>query len=168
MGSQLGPALAEAYLQARGLAGVQRQAGSRPEEIWVSGSREGSPKPERIELSARGSSTAFTALANHECELGMSSRPISAAEAAELQGKGLGDLQSAAAEHVIGLDGVAVIVHPNNPLRSLDFEQLRRIFSGRSCEFPGDAAALGSVRLQARDNQPGTFQTSAVRHAAWP
>jgi hypothetical protein len=41
--------------------------------------------------------------------------------------KGLGDLRTPAAEHVIGLDGSAVIVHPNSALRSLDLNQMRRL-----------------------------------------
>jgi phosphate transport system substrate-binding protein len=159
MGSELLPALAEAYLRSRGLLGVQRWAGPSPEEIWVGAGLDGKSKAERIEIRAEGSSTAFSDLASHACDIGMSSRAIKPVEVEDLLHRGLGDLQSPAAEHVIGLDGISVIVHPNNPLVSLDLEQLRRIFSGRAAEFPGAAEQLGGVHVVARDDRSGTYDT---------
>ena len=159
IGSELGPALAEAYLRYKGLENVRRHAGRSPEELSVSGRSPFDSHPASIELRAQGSSTAFADLGNRACDVGMSSRPIHAAEALELSGKGLGDLQTPAAEHVIGLDGIAVIVHPNNPVRSLDLEQLRRIFTGKLREFPGAPGPASAVHVYARDDQSGTFDT---------
>ena len=159
MGSELGPALAEAYLRAKGQDGVQRRAGRSPEESWINGRRAGQADSPGIEIRAEGSATAFTDLASGACDVGMASRPIKDTEAALLLEKGLGDLQTPAAEHVIGLDGIAVIVHPNNPLRSLDLEQLRGLFTGKATEFPGAVTHAAGVHVYARDDQSGTYDT---------
>jgi phosphate transport system substrate-binding protein len=159
IGSELGPALAEAYLRFKGQEEVRRRAGRTPEESLVSGRAAGKEDVPTIELRAEGSSTAFADLASGACDVGMSSRPIRAGEADELAQKGLGDLRTPAAEHVIGLDGIAVIVHPNNPVRSLDLDQLRRLFTGKVTEFPGALARSNSVQLYARDDQSGTYDT---------
>ncbi len=156
IGSELGPALAEAFLRFKGQDGVHRRAGKTPEESWVSGSSGGTDSAPSIELRAEGSSTAFTDLASGACDIGMSSRPIRDSEAADLVQKGFGDLRTPAAEHVIGLDGIAVIVHPNSALRSLDLEQLKRLFTGKALEFPAHG---GPVHVFARHDQSGTYDT---------
>jgi phosphate transport system substrate-binding protein len=48
---------------------------------------------------------------------------------------------------VIAIDGLAIILHPRNPLKQLDTEQLARIFSGevKTWEALGGTAAHSSV-----------------------
>jgi phosphate transport system substrate-binding protein len=50
----------------------------------------------------------------------MSSRPAKGEEAEALMA--LGDVLSPACEHVIGLDGLAVVVHRSNPVSQLTIE----------------------------------------------
>ncbi|MNM71753.1 Phosphate-binding protein PstS 1 precursor [compost metagenome] len=73
--------------------------------------------------------------------------------------KALGDLRAAGAEQVIGLDGVAVFVHPDNPLPQLTTEQLAHIFSGRIQYWEQLGLAGGPIHLYARDDRSGTFET---------
>ena len=70
----------------------------------------------QIKIAAHGSSTGFTGLQNGEANIAMSSRPIKKAELQALDR--LGDMQSERAEHAIAIDGLAILVHPQNPLRS--------------------------------------------------
>lgn len=58
----------------------------------------------------------------------MASRKIKPDEIATLAA--LGDMTSPASEHVLGLDGIAIIVNQANPATSLTKDQLARIFSG--------------------------------------
>ena len=111
------------------------------------------------EVTARGTATAFTGLADGQCDVGMASRAIEPEEAQRLKDKGLGDLASAANEHVIALDGVAVVVHPNNPLSSLDRETLRAVFTGKVTDWSEVGGAAGPIHVNARDDQSGTFDT---------
>jgi len=56
----------------------------------------------------------FTALADGSCDIGMASRRIKPDEVAKLAQ--LGDMTSTGDEHVLGLDGIAVVVNASNPL----------------------------------------------------
>jgi phosphate transport system substrate-binding protein len=82
--------------------------------------------------------------------------PISDREAQQLQA--LGDLRGAGSEQVIGLDGVAVIVHPDNPLAQLTTVQLAQIFSGQLSRWE-QLGCPGRHPPYARDDRSGTFET---------
>jgi phosphate transport system substrate-binding protein len=60
---------------------------------------------------------------------------------------------------VLGLDGIAVIVNQANPVSSLTKEQLAKIFSGQSTEWSAVGGRNGSIKLYARDEKSGTFDT---------
>jgi phosphate transport system substrate-binding protein len=153
IGAELGPLLAEAFLRQRGVTEVARRPGSKPEEVDVVGTAAG--KPQGIQIEARGSGTAFEDLGNGTCDLGMASRPIKPAEADAL--KALGDLRLPGNEHVVGLDGIAVLVHPNNPLRSIDLERLHDLFTGKTGDWTQLGGPPGAVVVYARDDRSGTY-----------
>ncbi|HWL89713.1 MAG TPA: phosphate ABC transporter substrate-binding/OmpA family protein, partial [Polyangiaceae bacterium] len=73
--------------------------------------------------------------------------------------KGLGEMRSPASEHVIALDGIAVIVHPNNTVRALDGDQLRRAFTGAAHDWSELGGSAGPIRIFARDDASGTYDT---------
>src|SRR5690606_15066977 len=99
----------------------------------------------------------FVALKDGSAELAASSRPIKAAEAEAL--RGLGDLRSPQAEQIIALDGLAIIVHPSNPLHSLSTAQLAQVFSGAAPTWEALGGKGGPIKLYARDDQSGTYDT---------
>ena len=114
-------------------------------------------QPLRIDIAAHGSSTGFVALGRGEADLAAASRPINDSEVRQLQA--LGDLRAAGAEQVIGLDGVAIIVHPDNPIPQLDTRQLAQIFSGQIQRWEQLGIPGGAIHLYARDDRSGTFET---------
>lgn len=158
IGAELAPLLAEAFLRHGEVADVSRRPGAKAHQDLVIG-KEASGPDIALEIDAEGSSTAFSDLAKGECDIGMSSRPIRPEEARMLRGKGLGDLSSPASEHVLGLDGIAVIVHPNNPVRELTLTQLRGIFTGETRDWSQVGALRGPITVYARDDQSGTYDT---------
>jgi phosphate transport system substrate-binding protein len=109
-----------------------------------------------ITISAHGSATAFTSLAGNSCDIGMASRRIKSDEAARLSS--LGDMYSAASEHVLGLDGIAVIVNASNSVSSLTKDQLTKIFSGDTTDW-SQVGSHGTIKIYARDDKSGTFDT---------
>jgi phosphate binding protein len=159
IGAELAPILAEAYLKTQGVTDVRRvHAEGASGSVLVEGRREGKADG-AIEISAMGSQTAFEDLAAHACDIGMSSRAIKPSEAERLAAAGLGDLTGAGSEHVLGLDGIAAIVHPNNSVRSLTIAQLRSAFDGESPDWSRLGGAPGAISLMARDDKSGTFDT---------
>ena len=156
IGAQLGPALVAGLLDKQGAGSIQQQPGTQPNEIRVTGFLPSGQKVS-IDVAAHGSSTGFAALKTGQADLAASSRPIKNAEISELAG--LGDLRSQDAEQVIAIDGVAVILHPANPVRQLSINQLAKIFSGEIHDWEQLGGTGGAIHLYARDQQSGTFDT---------
>jgi phosphate transport system substrate-binding protein len=156
IGAELGPALVEGLLQEQGLLKVHRETPDTiNEQRIVAQTAQG--KRVVVEVAAHGSSTGFAALKNASADLAASSREIKDSELQTLQS--LGDLKSAAAEQVIAIDGLAIILHPDNPLQQLDTEQLARIFSGEVKTWEDLGGRGGAIHLYARDDQSGTYDT---------
>jgi phosphate transport system substrate-binding protein len=156
IGAQLGPALVAGLLDKQGAGSIQQQPGTQPNEIRVTGLLPSGQKV-TIDVAAHGSSTGFAALKTGQADLAASSRPIKNAEVRELAG--LGDLRSQDAEQVIAIDGVAVVLHPANPMRELSINQLAKIFSGEIHDWEQLGGTGGAIHLYARDQQSGTFDT---------
>jgi phosphate transport system substrate-binding protein len=157
IGAELGPAIVEAFLRKRGSSAITRTAGAEPGHTRISGTIEGESIV--VDVSASGTSTAFQALAAGACDVGMASRAIHADEAAAGEQAGLGDLRAPASEHVLALDGIAVVVHRNNPLRDLDRDTLRGVFTGAITDWSQLGGSPGPIRVLARDHHSGTFDT---------
>ncbi|MBM7061941.1 substrate-binding domain-containing protein [Pseudomonas sp. UL073] len=156
IGAKLGPALVKGLMEQQGLHDIRLQQGSAENEQRVVGlTAEG--QEVRIEVAAHGSGTGFTALKDGSAELAASSRPIKPAELQLLAG--LGDLKGHDAEQIIALDGLAIILNPNNPLASLTTEQLARIFAGEVRTWEELGGRGGDIRLYARDDNSGTYDT---------
>src|ERR1700761_5897426 len=68
----------------------------------------------------------------------------------------LGNMKSLAAEHVIGFDGVAVIVNPGNTVQQLTLAQAAGLFSGEVNEWSEVGGTPGPVQVYIRDTNSGT------------
>lgn len=156
IGAALAPALMEGLLRQQGFSDIARQPGDEENELILLARR---PDGVRVQMTiaAHGSSTGFRALREGRAELAAASRPVRDSEVAALAERG--DLRSAAAEQVIAIDGLAVIVHPANPLRSLTIDQLAALFSGTLRNWRQVGGEDAPVRLYARDDRSGTFDT---------
>ncbi|MFG0323938.1 substrate-binding domain-containing protein [Pseudomonas sp. zjy_15] len=156
IGAALLPALVQGQLRAQQATAIEQQPGKVANE-WVVTARDVHGQRLRIDIAAHGSSTGFVALGRGEADLAAASRPINDSEVHRLQA--LGDLRAAGAEHVIGLDGVAVFVHPDNPIPQLNTRQLAEIFSGQIQRWEQLGVPGGAIHLHARDDRSGTFET---------
>jgi phosphate transport system substrate-binding protein len=154
IGGKLLPALAEAYMSQAGYANIHAVPGPKEDESFIVGEQNGAQK--QIEIQAHGSKTAFEDLKNGSCDIGMSSRPIKPEERQALLPV-LGDLTSSASEHVLALDGIAVIVHPANLVRTLTLAQLADIFSGAVTDWSQVGGRAGTIVVYARDEKSGTW-----------
>lgn len=155
IGERLAPALVQAWMAREGFTdiGLQRHAF---EEVEIRGQREGVERV--VEIHAHGSSTGFADLASGHADIAMSSRPVKASDLA-LHPR-LSGLAQPEQEWVLALDGLAIIVHPDNPLPELGIAQLSDLFSGRIRDWSQlDARLQGPVRLHARDDRSGTFDS---------
>ncbi|MCF5027514.1 substrate-binding domain-containing protein [Pseudomonas lurida] len=156
IGAALGPALVKGLMEHQGLQSVHIEPAEGPNEQRVIGkTRQG--KAVTIEVAAHGSSTGFTALKKANADLAASSRPIKDSELVDLEP--LGDLKSPEAEQVIAIDGLAIILNPQNPLNSLNTEQLAQVFNGEASTWEAVGGVGGPIHVYARDDQSGTYDT---------
>jgi phosphate transport system substrate-binding protein len=156
IGRDLAPALAEQFLTREGATSVHRVE-LAPDEFAVVGSMPNARSRVAIDIRAHGSGTAFEGLASGEADLGMASRRIKLDERRALAR--LGDLTSPSSEHVLALDGVAVVVNQGNPVDSLSLAQLRGIFAGELQSWAQVGGRDTEISLYARDEKSGTTDT---------
>lgn len=71
-----------------------------------------------IEIHMSGSSAGITGAINGTADIGMTSRPLRDTEAEQVQ------------SITIAYDGLAVIVHHDNPVKNLSQEEVRQVFTG--------------------------------------
>ncbi|MGE0919348.1 protein kinase domain-containing protein [Trichlorobacter lovleyi] len=165
IGAELAPALAEEFLKKQGAVRIRRVPGKNHEEQLVEGIMEGR-RNRAVEIKAHGSTTAFEGLQANACDIGMSSRRIKDDEVKRLSL--LGNMTSRANEHVLALDGVAVIVNSTNPVATLTMADTQGLFTGKIPEWKqlNSAAKAAPVHVYARDDKSGTFDTfkSLVLH----
>lgn len=154
VGAQLAPALVRAWLQEQGYRQLDEKGADEAREIT---GRSAAGKSLTVALEAKGSSTGFAALQAKATDIAMASRPIKAEEVTAL--KDLGQCDSAACEYVLGLDGIAVIVNPKNPVSNLNTATLQRIFSGQIKDWKQAGGGAGAIHVVALDENSGTFDT---------
>lgn len=153
IGEKLAPRLVEAFARARGLALIERRDTATDEATLRFG---GQGKELEAVLRFHGTGTGFAELRDRRCDLWMASRP---AKAEELEAPGFRNLRSAEQEAVVALDGLAIIVHPDNPVSELTRDEVRDVFAGKLTDWSQLGGRAGPIRLHARDDASGTFDT---------
>ena len=104
-----------------------------------------------IAVTGGGSGTGIAALVNGTCDLAISSRKITDKEMALMQKKGIDPK-----EHMLALDGIAVVVHPSNPVEKLTIEQLRDIFTGKITNWKDIGGKSAPIVILSREVNSGT------------
>lgn len=109
----------------------------------------------RVTVAGEGSSTGFKALIDSTAEIAHSSRAIKDSEAASIKEKHGKD----AVEHIVGYDGIAVYVNPNNPVKSLSLGQLKDIWGegGTISTWDEVGGNAGEIKRAGRANNSGTY-----------
>jgi phosphate transport system substrate-binding protein len=154
IGAKLAPAFARAWFKTRGADSVWDEPGANAEEASVHARLGGRERV--VEIWSHGSNTGFDDLTWGKCDIALSSKPIDGETAQRLAA--LGDMRSAECEHVIGLDGIALIVNPGNPLASLSVAEAAALFAGRVGAWDRvRGGGRGPVHLYTRDHNSGTF-----------
>ena len=106
-----------------------------------------------VQVSGGGSGTGIAALINGTTDLANASRPMKDRERVQLQ-----EARGAEAHEThVALDALAVYVHRDNPIESLDLEQLRRIYRGEVSNWSAVGGPDEPIVLYGRENNSGTY-----------
>jgi len=108
----------------------------------------------KIAVSGGGSGAGIKALIDGTCEIANASRAIKDQEVTQAQAAGVEPV-----EHVVAFDGIAVIVHPDNPIAELSVEQLSDIFSGEVTAWKNVGGQAGQIQIISRDSASGTYES---------
>ncbi len=104
-----------------------------------------------IAVTGGGSGTGIAALINGTCEVAMSSREIKEKEIALAEKKGVHPKKIS-----VALDGLAVVVHKDNPVSNLTIDQLADIFTGRVTNWKEVGGNDMQIVLLSREVNSGT------------
>lgn len=156
IGAKLAPLLLAGLFESRGVQNVRIVPSEQENEQHVLGNW---PDGRSIsaQVAAHGTGTGFLGLQRGSADLAAASRPIKPNEHESLAS--LGDLRSAEAEQVIAIDGLAIIVHPDNPIQTLSVEQVAQLFAGEIRNWQQLGGPDLRVEVHARDDQSGTYDT---------
>ena len=156
IGGTLAPALAKAYLEQRLKAvGVAIGPGSKRHEQRIEGLLPGAARRQRIEVVATGSGFALDALERGNADIGLASRAIAPGRKSPAAGKN--KPRGRKVEYVLGLDGIAIIVHPRNPATRLTLKQVGQLFDGTLKNWREVGGRNLPVHRYARNRESGTY-----------
>ncbi len=169
IGERLMPMLIEAY-STKTFGVPSSSKSTAPEHLTIELKKPKASSPAAvIDFRSEGSGTAPPALKTHEIEIGMMSRRIKPEEATDIQAAQNVDLREPGSEHVVALDGLAVVVNASNPIAKLTLPQIAQIFAGEITNWrdvkgrnKANAEIAGPdlpIRVHARDNKSGTYDT---------
>lgn len=155
IGAELMPALIEGFAQTVGYSVVREPSNDAARETLRA--LFGVDPAFEIDLRRAGSSASFQAIAAGVAEIAMSSRPIRDEEAETIAAAAGVDMREPGSEHVIALDGIVVIVSPENPLPAISIETAARIFAGDIRDWGELGLPPGAIQVHARDEGSGTW-----------
>jgi phosphate transport system substrate-binding protein len=157
IGERLMPMLIDAFGSKRlGMEPVSKNTGKEEQEITL---RSPSGAQAVIDFAAHGSGTATPGLVEGKAVIGMASRALNDAEAKLIDARFKVPVRAAGNEHVLALDGIAVIVHPDNAVKQLTLEQIAKVFSGEIANWKDVGGADRPIHVLRRNNDSGTYDT---------
>jgi phosphate transport system substrate-binding protein len=104
-------------------------------------------------IQGTGSGDGIAALINDQTEIAMASRKMKDKERDQV----VDAHGEEPTEWVIGRDGVAFIVHPNNPVEDLTMEELKGIFTGQITNWNEVGGPNQEIAVYTRDSSSGTY-----------
>ena len=98
-----------------------------------------------VNYNPTGSGAGITAVQEGTCDIGLSSRALKDEEKA-----------AGLKETVLAYDGIAIIVHPDNPVSDLSVEQIAKLYTGEITNWKDVGGSDAEVVLIGREAASGT------------
>ncbi|MCK8824670.1 PstS family phosphate ABC transporter substrate-binding protein [Fuchsiella alkaliacetigena] len=105
-----------------------------------------------VSVTGGGSGTGIAALINNEVDIANVSREMSDSELEQAAANGV-DVHT----HVIAMDGLAVVVNENNPVRDLTIEEIGAIFRGDITNWSEVGGPDMEISMYGRQSNSGTY-----------
>jgi phosphate transport system substrate-binding protein len=115
-----------------------------------------------IAVTGGGSGTGISSLLNNTCDIAQVSREMKEGELTLARKKGIEPKMI-----VVALDGIAVIVHPDNPVSEITIDQLADVYTGKVKNWSQLGGHDAPIVLLSREVNSGThvyFKEHVLRH----
>ena len=110
-----------------------------------------------ITVRGGGSGVGIASLIDSSCTIADSSRPIKESEIKKAIKKGVDPKAN-----VVSMDGIAIIVHPANPVKALTKKQVKDIYTGSISDWSQLGGTPGKIVALSRDTSSGTYEAFAA------
>ncbi len=107
-----------------------------------------------ITVSESGSGNGAKSLVNGTCDIASMSRFMKDEEVRAAIEKGVVPVC-----HTVAVDGIAVIVHPSNPIKGLSLAQVRDIYTGKVTNWNQVGGPNAKIVVISRDSSSGTYES---------
>ena len=104
-----------------------------------------------VAVTGGGSGTGISSLISGTCDIANASRTIKEKEIALAKQRGINPF-----EIKVGLDGLAVVVNPKNPVTKLTIDQLAQIFTGKVTNWKEVGGEDAKIVILSREVNSGT------------
>ena len=105
-----------------------------------------------LAVTGGGSGTGIASLISSTCDVAASSRKMKPREIEIAHQNGVNPN-----EIIVGLDGIAVVVNPANPVNELTIDQLSDIFTGKVTDWKEVGGKPGAIVALSREVNSGTY-----------
>lgn len=107
-----------------------------------------------ITVSESGSGNGAKSLVNSTCDVASMSRFMKDEEVKAAVEKGVVPVC-----HTVAVDGIAIVVHPSNPVKGLTVAQVRDIYTGKITNWSEVGGPNAKMVVISRDTNSGTYES---------
>ncbi len=135
----------EGFIQAKGSDTMVNLA-----QMWAESYMQSNPEVV-VAVTGGGSGTGISAMINGTASIANTSRAMKQKEQEQAAAQGIDVV-----ENIVALDGIAVVVHPDNPVEELTLDQLAGIFAGEITDWGDVGGTPGPIVILSRESNSGT------------
>ncbi len=106
----------------------------------------------QVSVTGGGSGTGIAALINGTTDVCASSRDMQQKEKDQAKEKNINPV-----EKTIAYDGIAIVVHPENPIKDITMEQLKKIYTGAYKNWKELGGPDQPITSLSRESNSGTY-----------
>ncbi|MFI5211534.1 MAG: phosphate ABC transporter substrate-binding protein [Ignavibacteria bacterium] len=107
---------------------------------------------QKVSVTGGGSGTGIAALINGTTDICASSRDMQQKEKDEAKGKNVNPV-----EQKVAFDGIAIVVNPENTVKEITMEQLKKIYTGAYKNWKELGGPDQSITVLSRESNSGTY-----------
>jgi phosphate transport system substrate-binding protein len=105
-----------------------------------------------VQVTGGGSGVGIAALTNGTTDIANSSRPMKDEEKEDCEANDVDPI-----EFIVAMDGISVIVHPDNPVESLTLAQIKDIYTGKTKNWNELGGPDATIVCYGRQSSSGTY-----------